>query len=129
EAGIVHGDFKPTNVLVDEGGVRPRVADFGFARIQLEHMSEHEREATQARRGTLAYAAPEVLRGEVADALSDQWSFCASFWESLEGVLPFNAKTVPGMLATIDRLKPWWINESVPQSLRDVLERGLSIDR
>ena len=129
EGGIVHGDFKPTNVLVDEGGVRARVADFGFARIRLEHMPEHEREATKARRGTLAYAAPEVLRGEVADALSDQWSFCASFWESLEGVLPFNAHTAPGMLATIDRLEPWSINLSVPTSLREVLERGLSMDR
>ena len=129
EPPIIHGDFKPTNVLIDEGGVRPRVADFGFARIRHEHMPEHEREATQAQRGTLAYCAPEVLRGQPADALSDQWSFCASFWESLEGILPFNAKTTNGMLATIDRLKPHWINERVPKSLREVLERGLSIER
>ena len=124
---IVHGDFKPDNILVDADGSRPRVADFGLARIRLEHAPEHEREQVRAR-GVRGYTAPEVLRGRAADALSDQWAFCASLWRSLEGAVPFEAESTDRLLAAIEQMNPQRVNATVPEALRAVLERGLSLD-
>lgn len=128
EKGIVHGDFKPSNVLIDEGGARPRVADFGFARTQLRHTPEHERDAVRVQAGTHVYAAPEALRGTECDALSDQWSFCASLWHCLEGRLPFGVGSTDQLLETINGTEPRRGKRAVPETLRTVLECGLSID-
>lgn len=74
-AGVVHRDFKPANTLLGIDG-RARVADFGLA---LTGKGKPEVA------GTLRYIAPEVMRGEPADARSDQFSFCASLSEAVEG--------------------------------------------
>jgi hypothetical protein len=128
DAGIVHGDFKPANLLLDPGGAWPRVADFGLARIRLEHTPEGEREEVRRRGGTLAFAAPEVLRGQATDALSDQWSFCVALWQTLERVLPFWAESSERLLEVIENSEPLAISGKVPERLRDVLRVGLSID-
>src|SRR5690606_12115789 len=63
DQGIVHGDFKPANILIGEDE-RARVADFGLAQVMAEHMPDAEREQLYHRVGTLAFMAPERLRGE-----------------------------------------------------------------
>src|SRR5690606_17820338 len=93
-----------------------------------EHTPEHEREQVRVRGGTRGFAAPEVLRGRAPDALSDQWSFCAALWQSLEGVLPFDADPTDRMLEAIEENDPRWVNPGIPESVRMVLEGGLSID-
>src|SRR5262249_4840316 len=79
-AGLVHRDFKPENVLISSEG-RVAVSDFGLAR-GLEEAPD----GTVS--GTLAYMAPEQAAGELADARSDQYAFCASLFEALHGARP-----------------------------------------
>jgi tRNA A-37 threonylcarbamoyl transferase component Bud32 len=141
EAGLVHRDFKPDNVLIGRDG-RVRVTDFGLARSvdDQEPVSEAEAVAsseaivlttTLTRTGTLvgtpAYMAPEQLRGGAADARSDVFSFCVALYESLYGERPFAGSTVPALQVAIEQgaVRATPALTGVPAGIRDVLLRGL----
>ena len=78
-AGLVHRDFKPENVLIDEDG-RVCVSDFGLA------IASGEEAAVLA--GTPAYMAPEQRRGEAVDGAADQYAFCVVLDEVLTANRP-----------------------------------------
>lgn len=136
EAGIVHRDFKPDNVLVGEGG-EVRVTDFGLARgaegeadtltwtasgVELKPASTW----TGALLGTPAYMAPEQLRRERATSRSDIFSYCASLYEALYGVRPFGGATLDELAANIlaGRMRVAG-GVRVHSRVRRALERGL----
>lgn len=96
---VVHGDVKPSNVLVGSDG-RARVSDFGIARhasrgisIAEDEPTEDDDGATTVRvrhyAGTPAYMAPEQHAGNPADASSDQYAFCLMAWALLSGAHPY----------------------------------------
>ena len=120
-AGLVHRDFKPQNVMVEEdaGSVRVRVLDFGLARaLESESPSTSASDLrdglqTDGRVGTPAYVAPEQrLDGTVSEA-ADQYSFAVSLWEALCGQRP------PGGL--LDGF-------TAPRWLLDAVRRGFAED-
>ncbi|MBL8946569.1 MAG: serine/threonine protein kinase, partial [Myxococcales bacterium] len=135
-AGLVHRDFKPDNVMIDDdehgGRGRVRVLDFGVARrvgaasaaTGGVASTESEVTGTDAGRivGTPAYMAPEQLAGELADARSDQYAFCLSLWLALFGESPFedDAARRTGLVRSPSR------PHRVPARVRSVLERGLA---
>jgi serine/threonine protein kinase len=145
DAGLVHRDFKPANVLVGDDG-RVRVLDFGLARAVVDEpepevgpgfaQAEPELEAHWSETltadgtilGTPIYMAPEQYAGKPADARSDQYSFCIALYEALYGVLPFAEGTVKEQARAKYRgeIREPPASSPVPGRLSFVLRRGLS---
>jgi eukaryotic-like serine/threonine-protein kinase len=155
--GIVHRDFKPSNVIVGEDG-RPRVLDFGIARAQHAWSASGEAGTTEVssrpstpgaaaseqamaltKTGTVAgtplFMAPEQRTGQATDAASDQYSFCVALYEALYREHPFagprGAALTHASLA--ERAMAGEVGEpprrsGVPSRLRKLLLRGLSPD-
>ncbi|WP_219906817.1 WD40 repeat domain-containing serine/threonine protein kinase [Enhygromyxa salina] len=143
-AGIVHRDFKPDNVLIDEDG-RVRVLDFGIARAEPGEATrgdqarpEAEAEAepalpltrTGALLGTPAYMAPEQHLGDAADMRSDQFAFCVSLHESLHRTRPFAGDSYAELADNVIAGQQVELEGSAssPRWLRELLARGLSAD-
>jgi serine/threonine-protein kinase len=87
EAGVVHRDVKPANMLLDDRG-RLAIADFGIARLALEDQLT----ATGQVLGTAAYISPEQAVGEPATAASDRYALGVVAYELLTGERPFQAE-------------------------------------
>ncbi|UJR82074.1 Serine/threonine protein kinase [Sandaracinus amylolyticus] len=93
--GVIHGDLKPSNVFLTEGGETPvKIVDFGLSKIEgLERLTR-----TGELTGTPAYMAPELLTGaSELDARLDQYALGVVLYQALAGRLPF-VKVHPGAL-------------------------------
>ncbi len=86
---LLHRDVKPSNILLsqpDAGRQRILLADFGIARLLDDSTGLT---ATDMAVGTVAYAAPEQLMGEVIDGRADQYALAATAFHLLTGQQPF----------------------------------------
>jgi tetratricopeptide (TPR) repeat protein len=139
--GLVHRDFKPTNLLIDRQG-RVMVTDFGLVALEgqaREVLAEPilaepspDSSASGERHlhtplteigvvmGTPAFMAPEQF-GEVADARSDQFSFCVSLHWALYGQLPFP----PRESAALPPMREPPTKVRIPGFMRRILLRGM----
>ncbi|MCW2865571.1 MAG: serine/threonine protein kinase [Actinoallomurus sp.] len=102
EAGIVHRDFKPNNVLLAADG--PRVVDFGIARSVNSQQSSVT--ATGMVVGTPGYLAPEQLTGEPLTPAVDIFAWGATMVFAATGHSPFEAETLPVIINRILNEKP-----------------------
>jgi serine/threonine protein kinase, bacterial len=86
QQGLLHRDVKPANVLLDPAAQRIFLADFGIARL-IDDPSGLT--ATNMAVGTMAYAAPEQLRGEPLDGRTDQYALACTAFDLLTGAPPY----------------------------------------
>jgi serine/threonine protein kinase len=126
-AGLVHRDFKPSNLIVTEDG-RAVVIDFGVARNldTLDDATPLESPTRGSSSRSLAYLAPEHLVLDAGDERCDQFSFCVTFWEALTGTNPFTGDDPISRYQSIAR-GPGRLRATVPRHLARVLRRGLSL--
>lgn len=143
QAGIIHRDFKPDNVLVGHDG-RVRVTDFGLAQDTPGRELSSSRDPwitgptgaglrEEARRhnpvvGTPAYMAPEQFLGLELDARCDQFSYCVTLWEALYGSHPFESSSLSGLAFNVIEgvSSPPSAGAKVPGWLLRVLQRGIA---
>ncbi|MGH7650457.1 MAG: protein kinase domain-containing protein [Gemmatimonadaceae bacterium] len=128
--GIIHRDLKSSNIVITANST-PIVLDFGLARrIPREGEQSHDATLTRpdALAGTLSHMAPEVLRGERADARSDVWALGVLLYELVTGELPFTGHTPFETSSAILGQPPRPLGGNVPLALRLVIERCLVKD-
>lgn len=141
KVGIVHRDFKPSNVLVGHEG-RVRVLDFGLALAPGAPSRDPSLASGPGRSllgealtvagmiaGTPAYMAPEQLRGAEVDVRCDVYAFAVTLFAALYGRRPHKGTSVDERVrelasgAEID-----FSGAKVPAWVRRILRRGLEVD-
>jgi len=122
--GIVHRDVKPDNILIEADTGRALVTDFGIAR------GAEQTEITDPGRvmGTVHFMSPEQGASEPVDGRSDFYSLGVVAYLAVSGQLPFDAPSVPALLAkhaTANLPALTSVAPTVPASLASVIERCL----
>jgi serine/threonine protein kinase len=128
EAGIVHRDIKPGNLLVDPTGFL-KVTDFGIARLAGPQTDGKALTVEGAVVGTPQYMAPEQLLGEPVDGRADIYATGAVLFECVTGRRPYEATSPVALLGYYVREEPppdpASLNPEVPAAFARAILRSL----
>lgn len=118
EEGILHRDIKPANILIEDETLRPRIADFGLAKLQNE---DQELTRSGEAMGTPSYMPPEQF-GDAASATarSDIYSIGATLYHLLSGRPPFKAATSMATMRQVLNVEPVALRELNPEVDQDL---------
>ena len=100
--GVVHRDVKPSNILLDHGVERVRVADFGLARAVNEHTSTESGKLM----GTPQFMSPEQVQGGAVSFSSDLFSLGSVLFQCCTGSPPFVGDSIYAVLQKITHAEP-----------------------
>jgi serine/threonine protein kinase/tetratricopeptide (TPR) repeat protein len=123
---VTHRDLKTANIVITSEG-RAKVLDFGLARRNVPQ-PEKSLTAEGVVAGTLAYMAPELLRGEQANACSDIWALGVVLYEMAAGSRPFAGATGFEQSGAILHEPPAPLPGRVPAPLQQIIRRCLAKD-
>jgi serine/threonine-protein kinase len=130
EAGIVHRDVKPANVMLDDQG-HAKLADFGVARVRDAERSQGEHTQAGTVVGTPAYMSPEQVQGQRIDRRTDIFSSGIILYQFLTGQRPFTgagAWTVAKKIVQDDPPMPSSLNSGISPEFDRVVNKALAKD-
>jgi serine/threonine-protein kinase len=127
--GVIHRDLKPDNILVraEGGGLRPKIADFGIAKV-LEGTTYT---VSGALLGTCRYMSPEQVKTPaLADHRSDIYSLGVTLYELVTGVPPFDGSHFSVMMSHVSETPrpPSVLRPDIPKALEDLILVTLAKD-
>jgi serine/threonine protein kinase len=125
EAGLVHRDIKPDNVMLDSKTQRALLVDFGIAKA-VDPEKASNLTATGTAVGTPYFMSPEQALGDTLDGRSDLYSFGATLFEMVTGKRPYVGETAHEVVAqhVADPIPiPAKVDPTVPDWLSDIIVR------
>ena len=124
--GVVHRDIKPANILLSGSPDRPKITDFGVAKLTAAQVT-----ATGTLLGTPAFMAPEQFMGAPIDGRADIFSLGVILYWMATGDKPFSGDTITAVSYKIvhtEPIPPRQLNPGVPVALEHVILRALAKD-